>query len=172
MREAQIRVSKGYTLIEILIVMFIISIVATTALLSISYNKNKTIESFANQLTQILTLAEEQAMLQPVVLGVMVSDASLSFSSLKQDSTSKKNQWVPLQDTVLGTHHIPHGIQISVKVENTKSADDAEKKTPQIIISSNGEASPFTIYLGKPGEKPLYAIKGEADGSITNTALI
>lgn len=159
----------GYTLIEILIVIFIISIVTTVALLSINQNKNKTIESFAKQLTQILTLAEEQAILQPIVLGMYLDHDSFRFSSLQSEPKTQKSTWVPLQDTILGKHRIPNGILVSIKVDGQSM--DLEKKNPQIIISTNGEATPFTIYVGQPGEKPLYAIRGEMDGSITNAAL-
>lgn len=168
-KSARLAITQGYTLIEILIVLFIISIVATTALLSIGHNKNKAIESFANQLTQILTLAEEQAILQPTVLGMYVDEESFRFSSLQQEAKTQKNSWIPLQDTILGKHKIPGGIVVSVKVDG--QSIDLEKKNPQIIISTNGEATPFTIYVGKPGEKPLYEIRGEADGSINNKVL-
>jgi len=168
-KNARLAMTLGYTLIEILIVLFIISIVTTTALLTISHNSNKTMESFADQLMQTLTLAEEQAILQPSVIGLHVDEQSFRFSSLQEEAASQKNTWVPLQDSILGKHRIPNGIEVSVKVDAASA--DAEKKNPQIIISTNGEATPFTIYVGKPGEKPLYAIRGEADGSISNKML-
>lgn len=154
--------SRGFTLIEILVVLFIISIVTSVALLSISHNANKKIESFANELTQMITLAEEQAMLQPTVLGLSLNDQSFHFASL-ESKVGKKNTWVPLQDVILKKHIIPKDIQISLNTENNHH--------PQIIISTNGDVTPFTIYVGKKGEKPSYVIIGTADGNIANKAL-
>jgi general secretion pathway protein H len=162
--------SAGFTLIEILVVLFIISIVTSVALLSISRNENKQMETFANELTQIMTLAEEQAMLQPTVLGLSLSEHSFQFASLQSAAGGKKNIWSPLQDSILGKHNIPSNIQINVIVGNAK-AEKAEVDIPQIIISSNGDITPFTIYVGKKGEKPRYAIIGDEDGNVTSKLL-
>jgi general secretion pathway protein H len=70
--------SAGFTLIEILIVMVIISIVGAASLLSISRNKNSQMENFARQLTNLITLAQQQAMLQPAVIGMTFSDSTVN----------------------------------------------------------------------------------------------
>jgi general secretion pathway protein H len=147
---------NGYTLIEILVVLLIISIVTSVAMLNIGQNKNKQLETFANELTQIVTLAEEQAMLQPMVLGLSFNERSMQFSSFK-------NTWRPLQDAQFSKHGIPNNIQINVQ--------GGAKSGPEIIISSNGDITPFTIYLSQKGKEPRYVIKGEADGTVTNTEL-
>ena len=69
---------NGFTLIELLVVIFIISIVTSVALLSISRNENKQLEAFTNELVQTVTLAEEQAMLQPSA-GFIYYQSSLSI---------------------------------------------------------------------------------------------
>jgi general secretion pathway protein H len=153
---------RGYTLIEILIVLFIISIVSSVAMLSIGRSENKEIESFANEVMQMMSLAEEQAMLQPVVLGLTANDHVLQFASFG------KNTWTPFQDTILGKHVIPNAIRVAIDVGEHVTS---EKKTPQIIVSTNGDVTPFTIYIGKKGEKPRYAVIGDADGNITRKEL-
>lgn len=172
---------RGYTLIEILIVLFIISIVTSVALLSISRNENKQLESFANELTQKVTLAEEQAMLQPHVLGLSLRGNSYQFASYEAEAGEEKNVWTPQEDAILGKHKIPSDIEISVQMGGVRTAaledevedevDEAEKMNPQIVISTNGDITPFIIYVGKKGEKPRYAITGDADGSVTNKLL-
>ena len=52
---------RGFTLLELLVVLVIISIVASMAMLTIGHNQNKEMETFTKELTQTLTLAEEQA---------------------------------------------------------------------------------------------------------------
>ncbi|MFZ2314124.1 MAG: type II secretion system minor pseudopilin GspH [Gammaproteobacteria bacterium] len=167
------RSTQGFTLIEILVVLFIISIVTSVALLSISRNQNKQLESFTNELTQIVSLAEEQAMLQPIVLGLSLHGQTFQFATLKNDVTAdKKNKWTLFQDTILGKQAIPEDIQVGVEVGNQlASSDEADKTNPQIIISTNGDITPFTIYIGKRGEKPRYMITGDADGNVSNKVL-
>lgn len=168
----------GYTLIEILIVLFIVSIVTSVALISISHNENKYLESFANDMTQLMTLAEEQAILQPAILGLSLNEQSFQFLSWqpmvnKDKKEEKKNNWAPLEDNILSNHMIPNNIQVQVRTGDKSSKSEEETKTdhPQIIISTNGDITPFTIYIGKKGQKPRYAITGDADGNITNKLL-
>lgn len=164
----------GYTLIEILIVLFIISIVSSVALLSINRNENRQLEAFANELAEMLTLAEEQAMLQPTVLGLIVDDQSLHFATYQAANKLKENnKWIPLQDKILGMQSIPNEVKVSVELQgNTTEIKKAEGvETPQIIISTNGDLTPFTIYVGKKGKKPRYVIRGDADGHVSNTLL-
>lgn len=165
----------GYTLIEILVVLFIISIVTSVALLSISHNESKQIESFAKEISQMVTLAEEQAMLESNVLGLTVSNHKLQFSSLESIQTANKQTqvWQAIEDRVLGTHGVPEDMQVTVEVGSAKVdlANQTKELIPQIIFSTNGDATPFTIYVGKVGEKPLYAVSGDADGSVSTRIL-
>lgn len=174
---------KGYTLIEILIVIVIISIVSTVALLSIGHNKNRRIESLAKQLTQMLSLAEEQAMLQPVVLGVSINERTITFLSYQPTDNNKNMHWVPVDDKTLKQRSIPDGIQVDVSSSTSSTVIASERSErgnpgdgstseestmqPQIVISPNGDVTPFTISIGQEGSAPLYVVKGEADGTIS-----
>ena len=159
----------GYTLIEILIVLFIISIVTSLALLNISHNENKHLESFTGELTQMLTLAQEQAMLQPEVLGFLLKDRDFQFASLQSKGSEQQTSWMPLEGSQLGLHHLPNDIQLRIEMGDGVSA--TSQQNPKIIISTNGEVTPFAIYVSKIGEKPRYVITGTADGNITNKML-
>lgn len=162
----------GFTLIEVLIVIFIISIVTSVALLSIGHNENKKIETFTNELTQVVSLAEEQAMLQPVILGIAFQENSFQFLRYEHDKDEKESRWIPLNDNVLGKHEIPQGVNVEVKVQHVNMAEVKEKiNVPQIIFSTNGDITPFTIRVGKKGKKPRHAIIGEADGHLTQKTL-
>lgn len=173
---------RGFTLIEVLVVIFIISIVTSVALLSISRNENRKLESFANELVQLLTLAEEQAMLQPVVLGLSLNKRAYQFTTYHPAAGEKKSSWVTYQDTLLNKHVIPQGIYLDVEVggkkaaansekENEEDDDDEASQVPQVIISTNGDITPFTIYVGKPGKKPRYVITGDVDGHVSSKLL-
>ena len=162
------RLSNGYTLIEILIVLFILSIVTSVALLSIGRNDNKRFATFADELTETISLAKEQALLQSSVLGLTIEDHALHFGALSTEGG--KNQWLPLQDNVLQKYRIPSGIQLTVRTSDSTNVTP-NHGSPQIIISANGELTPFTIYIGKPNEKPRYVVIGDEDGDVTNKTL-
>ena len=165
-------VSAGYTLIEVLIVILIISIVTTVTLMTISRNENREIETFARELTQMVSLAEEQAMLEPNVLGIALAAHSIQFASLSKDTETQKQVWLPLNDHVLNNFTIPANIQVSLQVAgNTVELTGAAQSNPQIIISTNGDVTPFVMYVGKKGTKPRFAITADADGNVSSTAL-
>lgn len=169
------RSSSGFTLIEILVVIFIMSIVTSVALFSISRNENRQIESFAKELVQTVTLAQEQAMLQPSVLGLSIEREAYQFAAYRLAENKKKNSWSPLKDNLLGMHDIPGSIALTIEVGGQKMAqeekDDDAAHVPQIVISTNGDITPFTIYVGKKGKSPRYIIRGDVDGTITSKLL-
>lgn len=171
--SATSRVSAaGYTLIEILVVIFIISIVSTVTLMTISNNENRDIDTFAKELTQMVSLAEEQAMLEPNVLGITLAHHKLQFASLGKDKETQKSVWLPLNDHVLSGRTIPKNMQVSLEVAgSTVKLKGMEKSLPQIIFSTNGDVTPFVMYVGKKGKKPRYAITADADGNVSSTQL-
>jgi general secretion pathway protein H len=141
---------RGFTLIELLIVMVIISVVGGVALLSISHNQNTRYDNLAKQITNLLSLAEEEAMLKPVVLGLGFTDTSFQFyeyDDSKANAKEKTNPWQPASSNELGLHRIPDDVQLTVKIRD--------------II-------PFTILIGKPGSEPRYQVVGLANGSLTS----
>jgi general secretion pathway protein H len=167
------RKQRGFTLIEILVVILIISIITSVGVMSIGRNENKEVEKFANELTQLVSLAERQAMLQPNTLGLQLSQQSFQFSSLQNKQADTKQEWVPLQDSMLGKRNIPDNIELRVDVGHTQSNDDEKEKTlPQVIISSNGDITPFNIYVGLKGQKPRYLVSCDASGQVTSKVLL
>ncbi len=159
---------RGFTLIEILIVLVIISIITTVALLTMGRNENKQLEAFTKDLGQIVSLAEEQAMLQTSTLGLSLNEHSFYFNSYELLKDKQIATWIPLDDRILGKHVIPKEIEVKLDIGGH---DEKLAHLPQVIISTSGDITPFTIYVGKKGQKPRYALIGEANGSITQKLL-
>jgi general secretion pathway protein H len=151
--------AAGFTLVEVLVVLFIMSIVTSVALLTINHNENRRLEAFTNELVQRMTLAEEEAMLQPAVLGLSIQDGMIQFARYQPVENEKKISWQPLHDHVLSDVAIPAGMEVNAK--------SSGKKIAWIIFSTNGDITPFTIYIAKKGKSPRYIINGDAGGNIT-----
>ena len=132
--------NRGYTLLEILVVLTIISIVAGAGMLSIRYNDYRHIESFSQEVVQLMTLAEEEAMLRPVVLTVNLQNHEL------QITTTEHALWK--------TQVIPSWMQV--------------KMSSDVIISTSGDLTPFTMSISRRDEKPHCLIRGEAGGSVSS----
>jgi hypothetical protein len=97
----------------------------------------------------------------------------MQFTAFQALAENKKKTWLPLNDALLSQRAIPSDIEVDVKIagERTSQKDEEEIQTPQIIISTNGDVTPFTIYIGKKGERPRYMIVGEADGNVVNKSI-
>jgi general secretion pathway protein H len=164
--------NQGFTLVELLIVLLIISIVTSVALLTISHNKDKQVELFVSEFKQIITLAEEQAMLQPVVLGLAFDENSYQFINYHPAEGDKKSFWSPEQGRLLNRYQIPRGIELTMgSAEDEGVEESAKKSIPQIVISTNGDLTPFTVYVGLKGKKPRFVIQGDTDGTVTSQRL-
>jgi general secretion pathway protein H len=156
------RVTKGFTLIEILIVILIISIVSGVALVTFSGNKNKQLETLAKQLTYLIIHAESEAILQPQTLGLALSHDHFQFYHYTSSSL-EDNAWQAITTKNLGLHKIPEYIQISLQVNHETKPLDGK---PHIIISESGDMTPFRITIAKVGSKPSYIVRGEANGEV------
>lgn len=164
--------AAGFTLIELLVVIFIMSIVTTVTLMTIGRNENRDIETFANELTQMVSLAEEQALLEPAVLGIAIQSHGIEFKTLTKNQETQKSAWEPLADHVLQRYAIPANMQLTLQVSgNQIDLSNNQKSAPPIIISSNGGMTPFILYVGKAGKKPRFAVTADADGNVFSTAL-
>lgn len=148
--------NPGFTLIEILIVMVIISIVAGVAVLTITTNKNKNIEDFTKQLVNTITLSEQEAMLRPATLGIAFTPDSFQFFQFDK-------KWILLTDKIYQKHNFPPDMTLTLKVQNKAAPLDGK---PYLIISSNGDVSPFVILIGKHNQAPMYIITGDTSGNI------
>jgi general secretion pathway protein H len=154
---------KGFTLIEILIVIVIISIISSITALTISHNQQKQYENLAQSLAQIITLAQEEAMLRSVTLGIAFT--ANSFQLFEYDNQLNKNttHWHALTNTVFGIHHFPQTIKIIFKIQNKDIILDGR---PHSIISTSGDVIPFIIWIGKEDRSPSYQVTGYANGSV------
>lgn len=155
----------GFTLIEILIVMVILSIVSGIAALTLSHNQQKQFEYLANSLAHTLTLAEEEAMLRPAILGLAFTPDRFQFFVFHPKVANNAAHWQALTDAIFGLHPIAKNIAITLLVQHKKAALDGK---PQIIISTSGDITPFTILLGKKESLPSYQVTGYTNGSISS----
>ena len=151
--------NKGFTLIEILIVIVIISIVASVATLTIHFNRNKQMETLANQLVDLINLAEEEAILRPAVLGLALTANSFQIYSYQE----KDHAWEPLKNHVFRAREIPDHMQIVLKIHNKIIPANG---IPQLIISQSGDIPAFILSIGQAKQPPLYQVIGEESGNV------
>ncbi|KTD59199.1 general secretion pathway protein LspH [Legionella shakespearei DSM 23087] len=150
--------NRGFTLIEILIVIVIIGITVGFALIAFGdFGESKRILFAADQLGNTLKLAQQQAILEHGTLGLKIDNTSYQILKLHNAS-----EWKPISNKgVFKVHYFPHNTVITLKTNNKASVG-----APSIIIGSSGDITPFTLDFGINKENTIVTLTGSANGTL------
>lgn len=158
------KISQGFTLLELLVVMLIIGILLRLATLAIDSNPARLLEQEAKHLAALLTLAHQEAMLQGREMGVAVETTHYQFYLWQNTG------WQLLkQDDLFHPQTLPTGLQAALSLDETPLALGATlTEKPHLLLLSSGEITPFKITLSFITTKtPRYDIQGDMLGHIT-----
>ena len=166
-----IKQHKGFSLLELLVVIVIISILFTFTTLAIrGTSPEELIETEAQRLDRLLQLALEEAILKGQEYGLEFKTDSYRFLLYFE------NTWQPLDnDDLLRERQLPQNMELELEIEQIDvlveedSADtdkkDEEKPDPQVFLLSSGEITPdFSVRLVMPGVETSYIVSGTING--------
>jgi general secretion pathway protein H len=165
----------GFTLIEVTVVIFIIGILATLVTLSIG---NRTLddrlENESVRMEQLLRLAQEDAQLKGIVIGVRFTAGGYEFLTLDD-----KSHWVDYaQSGTLRARRLDQPFFAQLQIEGRMvppapdlpaggAGDDPQQQPrPQILLLPGGESTVFAIDLLAPRYRPFYHIEADALGHL------
>ena len=158
----QRRHERGFTILELLVVLVIIGIVVSMATLAVGGNEARTLRDEAQRLTALLDLAIQESVLNGREMALEVDESSYQFLAYVDE------EWLPLAEVdEFRLRELPLGIQLEAEVEGQAAAEDlfGETEASQVWIMSSGEVSPFTITL-KLEDGPLYRLNGDMMGGL------
>lgn len=155
---------SGFTLLELLAVVFIIGLVISIASISIGQKSSQVVRDEAERLNALVLLASEEAVMQGRELALEFSEEAYSFLELGVD-----NQWLPIgEDKLFGERSLPPDIKIELVVEGAPVSFEDKKNLPRVFVLSSGELTPFTLTLSLD-TKEAYILQGAIDGKLTLT---
>jgi general secretion pathway protein H len=155
---------KGFTLLEIMVVITIIAIITSFIMISLE-GRDLSVqqENEAQRLTQTFRLAREEAILNNQLIGLRFRTGCYTFMQ------QINGEWKPYNERILGPHEIPSTIRtqliidgLSVSLPSAETAND-----PQILIWPSGEVTAFEIRLESNSEDTSYQLIGNNNGEIT-----
>ncbi|MEJ2403367.1 MAG: type II secretion system minor pseudopilin GspH [Candidatus Thiodiazotropha sp.] len=153
--------ARGFTLIEVMTVVFIIAIVIN--LVSISMGRNTPADRLkeeADRLTSLIQLASEEALLRSVLIGVDIAEDHYGFLSL-----SEEGNWETVDDTLFRDRELPEPMTLSIAT-SLKDGDNEEKRTPEIILMNSGEMTPFEMKISSRDAESYYRLTGNEVGEL------
>jgi general secretion pathway protein H len=165
---------RGFTLVEILVVVVIIGVLAAGMLLSVSLTgRDRELEQESTRLVDLFKYAREQGELQTREYGVMFQDDGYQF--LVYDA--HRGLWREVfEDDALSERKLPDGLTVTLTVDARpvvlKRPKDAKDKTPQVMLFSNGDLSTFSVTLQRDNGVRTVIIAPNEKGEIDQGALV
>ena len=140
---------KGFTLIEILVVITIIGIMAGMAALSMGLVEDpRGPRREMDRLEALIRLVSDEALLQGRDFGLLLEDDSYRFLTYDYDKGLWEDQGL---DEKLRSRKLPEGQQFHLIMEGQlvplERAEDEERLVPHIAILSSGEYTAFDLEL-------------------------
>jgi general secretion pathway protein H len=142
-----LRPPAGFTLIEMLVVVFIIGIIAAGVLLSINITgTDHELQTESERLATLMNYARDEAEIQTRELGLACSATGYAFYAFDPRTALWDNI---TEDDALRARTLPAGLTLRLNVEGHdivfKPPNKEDPKKPDIMIFSNGDLSAFEL---------------------------
>lgn len=161
---------RGFTLLEIVVVVFIIGIILSFATLSIGdRGRLQTVQTEAQRLTTLLELASQESILQAKEFALQITQDGYLFLVFED------NEWHVIEgDPVLRERHLPVGMQLDIKLggqavilgDEEQGQRKKADRAPRIYLLSSGGMTPFEATLHEESSNNKYRVIGEENGKL------
>lgn len=146
---------RGFTLIEVLVVVLIIGIMVAGTVISVSVaHGDRDLEKERDRILGLTDYLREQAALEGREYGMRCFDGGYEFLVYYRDVNDPEfGQWKQLPDDPLTrVRHLPQGLSLDLAVEGRRiilprESTEGEEPKPQVLLYSSGELSLFELTL-------------------------
>ena len=173
-----VKLCRGFTLLELMVVLVLIGIIFSFAVLSIRGDElAETMERETRRLATLIGMASDEAVMRGEELAIHFSDDSYAFLMLRA------GDWQPDEnDRLLKTYRLPAGLHLRLEVEGespllqepeNEDGEEEARLVPQVYILSSGEMTAFTAIFEANQSRYRYhlsaSLLGELDWEMEET---
>lgn len=157
---------RGFTLMEIMVVLVLISILTSLAVLSVGGGPRDRLAEEGQRLAALVELQQQEAILTGEIRGVQFGRQGYAILSLDEQGA-----WVPPNATdTLIRHALPEDMALGLWVDQ-RPAPLEKISFPQVLLLNSGEITDFVAvfsFVDDPSPNaPLYRVAGDAVGRLT-----
>jgi general secretion pathway protein H len=151
------RASRGFTMIEVLVVLVIIASMAGLLVINFRDSPEQRLRREADNLAALLNVAADEAVMRGTELGLAIDTAGYRFVYFD----AEKKQWLPVAESALSEHVFPETVSVSIeldgehideqtlqRVRELSARSQDERLRPTLLLLSSGEVTPFSLTLG------------------------
>lgn len=163
LREPGRGASRGFTLVELMVVLLIIGLMTGIAVLSMDLTRGDAARQVAVRLRDVVDVAHEQADMQGRNLAIGFWKHGWRFYELND-----QGRWqVPLKDPLLRARRLDAGMDFRLRLEGLDvTLADTDKTHPQVYLLAGGDAQPFTLDIVQ-SDVVRMRVKGDSLGTVT-----
>jgi general secretion pathway protein H len=165
--------SKGFTLVEILIVMFIITVVVSLTVLSVtSTGRDGQLDEESRRIEGLVGLLHERALLEGRDFGLLIEPTAYGFVVYD----TRRSLWMKLdQESEFRHRDLPKGISFQLQLDSQTvvikpidtNLSNGAPPNPQIAIAASGEGTPFRLILQRDATQAKAAVDGDSLGKVS-----
>jgi general secretion pathway protein H len=165
--------SKGFTLVEILVVIVIMAVVISITVLSVSSTgRDSQLDEESRRIEGLVGLLHERALLEGRDFGLRIEPAAYEFVVYD----TRRDRWMMLdQEREFRHRELPKGVSFQLQLDSQtvvikpidRNLSSADLPNPQVAIAASGEGTPFRLTLQREATQAKASVDGDALGKIS-----
>lgn len=152
-------ISKGFTLIEILVVLLIVTILAGVTVARLpTFSRDADFETETRRLQLLFSMARQESILDSTEFGFRLTNKGYKFLTYDDGSQNWADAESPFQERSL-----PDELKLVIETDKGDFSSLGENLPPVLILSS-GENTPFRMTLQSKSQQTSKALTSEGYG--------
>lgn len=164
--------TAGMTLLEIMVVVVIIAVLVSMSVLSLGDNNARLLSEESRRIQTLIRLAADDATLQGREIGIAFDNERYQF--LVYDDQFRGWQSIT-DDPIFRPRNMPGEVRMELYLDDQKlelpvAATESEAAeqlpTPQVLVLSSGEMTPFELRFHSDGTDMEITVEAQANGIV------